>query len=134
MREKIENLLIDLHAKLGDDFLKLDIREYVDKILSHARIISIMNEDKLEAFIAFYDNDVKKEIAFVSLLAVDEDCWGKSYGRILMEAAFAMLSQQGFKYFDLHYIPGNTRSTNTAKSYGFKITNWNNTLILRKQL
>ena len=34
MKEKIERLLFDLKVQQGEDFLKVEIRDYVDKILS----------------------------------------------------------------------------------------------------
>ncbi|NJB72644.1 ribosomal-protein-alanine N-acetyltransferase [Saonia flava] len=124
MRKKIEYLLSNLNNKLEGNFLKMQeksIAEYANKIVSNANIVPILEQDKLEAFIAFYDNDPKKEIAYLSMLAVDYGSLGKSYGKVLMETAINILRKKGFRYFDIDIDVDNSIAIDFAKRYGFKI-------------
>jgi GNAT superfamily N-acetyltransferase len=134
MKKSLRELVLKLHAKLGDEFLSQDIDEYVDKLLVNARIISIINQGHLDAFIAFYANDEKRESAFVSLLGVDEKCWGNSYGKVLMAAAIATVKNDGFKFFDAEYLPENKRSVEFIQSFGFLVKFIDGKYILRKTL
>ena len=134
MRIKMEHLLMNLQKKLGDNFLNVDITAYVDKLLANAKIVSIMNGEELEAFIAFYDNDEKMETAFITQLAVGAEHWGKSYGEILMETTTKILKKAGFKYIEARYISNYPVSLKFAQMYGFELIKKNDIEILRKVL
>ncbi|ASO07972.1 GNAT family N-acetyltransferase [Arenibacter algicola] len=134
MKEKIRILLYNLKDQLGEDFLKLDIEKYLNKLVSKAKIISIINQDKLEAFIAFYANDVNNEIGYITMLAVDQESQNKSLGKNLLNLTSSILKQQGFKFLDLEVNPNNAVAISLYESQGFKFIGAHDQQKMRKLL
>lgn len=134
MKKQIKDLLIKLNSELNFKLIDGDIESYTCKIFKKAKFLTIFNNHKLEAFIAFYDNDINKEIAFLSMLAVDENSQGQGYGKILLEASFKLLRNKGFKKFDLEVDSRNLNAIKLYESFNFIVIFEGSKLRMRKDL
>tara|TARA_R110002051_G_scaffold64139_2_gene116795 strand:+ start:42409 stop:42822 length:414 start_codon:yes stop_codon:yes gene_type:complete len=137
MKSKIAQLLITLNKKLEVNFLDktdVEIVQYADKLVSKAKIITILDKNELEGFIALYDNDLKNKVAFVSMLAVAYTSLGKSYGKLLMQSAINTVQVQGFIYLDIMIDEGNMRSVDFVNHFNFKRVEEETVVKYRKEL
>ena len=125
MREELIGLLQDLNEESKGSLIQTGIESYVDKIIENASIITIYKNKQLQAFIAFYDNDVQKENAFLTMLAVKKETGNMGYGKMLLELSIKELTKTGFRKYGLEVNNENYRAINLYKKYGFEEVNKN---------
>lgn len=126
MKEKMIKLLEIANEKKMGNLISIDIENYVDKIISLATIISIQNENKLNAFIAYYDNDKSRNTAYLSMLIVSEAYQGLGYGRQLLMISINDVKKQGFENYKLEVRKENKTAIELYLSFDFKITHETN--------
>lgn len=119
MKKSICELLQRLNLEYNGKLVQTDIEDYVNKILKKASIISISREEQVLGFIAYYDNDLKKETAFLTMLAVDPSYRKMGYGKRLLEMSIANLKQLGFKTFALEVLQNNEGAVKLYSATGF---------------
>jgi ribosomal protein S18 acetylase RimI-like enzyme len=119
MREQIIELLVGLNNELGGKLIQIDIAGYVDKILKNATIITICKSQELQGFIAYYDNDIKKECAFLTMIAIRKKNENMGFGKMLMELSIKEIKKMGFKKYGLEVYHMNSKAINLYKKYGF---------------
>lgn len=122
MKEGISELLRRLNLEYNGELIRTDVDEYVSKIIKMASIITISRNEQILGFIAYYDNDLKKESAFLTMLAVDLSCRELGYGKRLLEMSIANLRQSGFKTFTLEVLQTNEGAVRLYTAKGFKTT------------
>lgn len=121
MREGICKLLRRLNFEYDGNLIRTDIDDYVNKIIKKASIISICRDQQILGFIAYYDNDLKKESAFLTMLAIDPSCRKQGYGKRLLEMSIANLKQLGFKTYALQVLQTNEGGVKLYTGAGFNI-------------
>lgn len=119
MRKDLITLLESLNKNLNEKLLSVDISKYVDKILMSATIITICRDAEIKAFIAFYENDNNKEVAFLTMIAVSKECWHSGYGKSLLEFSINEITKKGFKLYRLQVKEDNFKALKLYKKYGF---------------
>ena len=121
MKEDIFKLLTVVNQESGNKLVSTDVREYADKIAAHAKIISVYNASALEAFIAYYDNDEKKELAFLTMLVVSGGSRNMGYAKKLLQFSIDNLKELKFKHFRLNVLQENSAAIQLYQSAGFCI-------------
>lgn len=129
MKAKIRGLLQKANLLSNAQLIEVDIEQYVEKICKSATIISIHQDDFLCAFIAYYDNDPQKEMAYLSMIVVDIKCQGMGFGRNLLQTAINNLEVKRFRKFKLEVRKDNAHALNLYKKMGFFISQIKNTSI-----
>jgi ribosomal protein S18 acetylase RimI-like enzyme len=119
MKEKIYNLLkLTIDNGNGIDVLD-DLEAYVDKIVENACIISIVENNKLLGFLAYYASDLTSKKAFLSAVIIAPDAPKLGYGRRLVDFCLADLVFKGFKKCGAEVNELNTAALNICKKTGF---------------
>jgi ribosomal-protein-alanine N-acetyltransferase len=131
--------MIDLLSKLNSLFLgqliSVDIEGYIEKISEKAVIITIYSCGILQGFIAYYNNDEKKETAYLTMIAIDPDNQGMGYGISLIDLSIKNLKKEGFKKYQLEVLKDNLKAINIYEEFGFtKKEDNGNTVIMEKYL
>lgn len=121
MKQQFIKLLESLNNNHDSPLVEKDIVDYVTHIFDNATIKTIMDNDRLIAFIAYYDNDLTKKDAFLSMIAVDFDYRSKGYGKLLLNEAISKLKKLGFVYFNLEVLKQNKVAIAFYKKYNFSI-------------
>ena len=119
MKDQLIVLLRVLNEEMAGKLIQTGIEDYVDKILENASIMTIYKNKELQAFIAFYDNDVQKENAFLTMLAVKKEVGNMGYGKTLLELSIKELTKLGFVKYGLEVYHENHRAIDLYKKYGF---------------
>ena len=114
-------LLKDLNNTFNGQLVNSNIEDYIDKIIDNATIIKIVENNILFALIAYYENDKKRESAYLTMLAVSNKYSNKGYGNILLKKATNNLIRKGFKYFELEVLKSNKKAVEFYKKNNFQI-------------
>lgn len=93
--------------------------QMAEKFIDYGNIICINLEAQLIGFAAFYDNDYESKEAFLSMIAVKNDCRGLGVGSILLQEIFSQIKKKGMKSIKLEVQKGNTKAINFYKEKGF---------------
>lgn len=125
MKKQILTLLQSVYDTKDGRLIDLNLENYVDKIISHAKIISIVIGGEIRAFIAYYDNDPKKELAYLTMVVVDYEYRGLGYGKNLIKMALENLKHRNFKKFKLEVHKENDQAYLLYKSLGFCLSGEN---------
>lgn len=121
MKLEIVDLLEKLNLEYNGKFITKEISSYTDKLLEKASIDCVVIDNRIIGFIAYYDNDIKKEKAFLSMIAVLPEFAGKGYGKELIEKAIGRLKEKGFKFFELEVLKSNDKAIKFYEKFNFKI-------------
>lgn len=119
MKKKIIKLFENLEIKYRVHSTDSDLESYVEKIINKASIISIIENNVLVGFIAFYDNDPIKNLAFLSMILVSKKNENLGYGRRLLELSLKEIENKGFKKFGLKVHVENLKAIRLYENYGF---------------
>lgn len=121
MKQEMIKLLQAYNSKSEGIHITVDLNQYVEKLLEKAKIIAIHGDGALRAFLAYYDNDPKKDTAFVSMLLVSKEYQGQGIAKNLMDISFADLKRKGFKRYNLEVLKENSKAVLVYEILGFKI-------------
>jgi ribosomal-protein-alanine N-acetyltransferase len=119
MKLKILDLMNQLINDGSDLFELDDLDAYVDKLIEKACIITIMEQNVLQGFLAYYANDHENKVAFVSMLVVSPGTRNMGYGRRLVEFSITDLRLKGFKKYRTEVKETNIKALNICKRLGF---------------
>lgn len=120
MRKVLIDFLNKRNEEEKGELLDNNIPNYVDKIIKHSTIISIIKNGNLKAFIAFYENDEDKLSAFLTMITVEKESSNLGYGKILLESSIKEIQGKGFKFYRLEVREGNSKAIKLYESFGFK--------------
>lgn len=116
---EIVSLLLKLNALHNGKLIETDIRDYTKKILEKASIICQLYSGKLAGFIAYYNNDYKTKVAYLTMIAVNPEEQGQGIGKNLLECAIRDITRKGFKFFRLEVIEKNSKAIELYRALGF---------------
>lgn len=119
MKLQIISLLTKLNNIYDGKLITINIDEYVKKIIDKASIITIYNCGNLQGFIAYYENDTKKDTAYLTMIAIDPEIQGMGYGENLIKLSIENLKNKGFKKFKLEVLSNNKKAISLYEYLGF---------------
>ena len=101
---------------------KLDITEYVHKLIKYANfsIVTDKKTGQLIAYAAFYDNNEKDKIAYLSFIYVSKLFRGQGISSDLLNFIVKHLKEKGFKYFKLEVRQDNKPAIQVYEQNVFK--------------
>jgi ribosomal protein S18 acetylase RimI-like enzyme len=120
MRLEIETLLKRYNNEEDGILIKIDIDEYLEKLFSFAKIISVISKGNLAGFIAYYQNDPQKIAAYLSMILVEKNTQSKGIGKQLINCAISDVIAHGFSYFRLEVLKNNAKAIAFYEKFGFK--------------
>lgn len=110
---------LNLKCSILNNYHKID--DYINKLVEHATIISIRENDQIVGAICFYCNNRKDLIAYVSMIAVHIDYRGKGIGDELLSYAMAHCKRKGFEFCKLEVSKENLKALALYKKNYFSI-------------
>jgi len=135
MKEHFISILEDLNRLYKGELINYSIKDYVEKIQRNATIITFQEEKIICGFIAFYNNDYRNKIAYLTMLAVNPLSQGKGIGKMLLKYSIDRLKYLEFKKYNLEVLKTNDKAIQLYTKNGFKIlqeteTHYKMTLVL----
>lgn len=100
---------------------KVNIKEYVEKVLDNGKIIVSMCEDNIVGINLFYANDIITRQAWISTIAVDENFKSKGIGTTLISKMKEYCIKNKMKEIILYTHNKNERAIKLYNKNGFKI-------------
>ena len=119
MREELAKLLQSHNSRENGIMLTVPIEDYVTKIIHYATIVPYWIGGELKAFIAYYNNDKSKSLAFLTMILIDKDLQGKGLGKLLLEFSMGDLQKNGFKSYGLEVLKDNEKAIQLYTKLGF---------------
>lgn len=120
MKEMLIEFLTTLNIEEEGKLINENIANYIDKIITHATIVTIIENNVLNGFIAFYENDGNKNMAYLTMIAVRREKANLGYGRALLEISIKKISDKGFRNYGLEVRKDNINAIKLYESLGFK--------------
>lgn len=112
--------ILDSHNDTENGILiSIPIDEYVDKITQFATVIPYWVCGDLKGFIAYYNNDESKELAFLTMILIRRDFQGRGIGKLLLEFSINDLTKNGFKNYGLEVLKSNDNAVRLYERLGF---------------
>jgi ribosomal protein S18 acetylase RimI-like enzyme len=122
MKTLIEELLNNISDEFNPPLNEsIDIKQYSEKIIKNATILSIIDSGKLAGFMAVYCNDPAKNVGYGTMLAVSKTHRIYGIGPQLIKMTVDYLRKRGFKKFSLEIYKTNPRVIILYKRLGFLI-------------
>jgi ribosomal protein S18 acetylase RimI-like enzyme len=111
---------------IGNELLiDSSIEDYVNKIYSFSTIITHSSNGKLNGLISYYNNDINKETAFLTMLVVAQEYRQNGIGAQLLDYSIKSLQREGFRRFQLEVLKANKSAIQFYKKFNFEIVNDN---------
>jgi ribosomal protein S18 acetylase RimI-like enzyme len=117
--------VFELIKKLDQYFVpslseRVNLLEYVNKLDQHANMVLAYNENEnLIGVIAFYDNDLKSKIAFISVLGVLPNYQGQGVASMLVNKCIKECRLSAMKKIIVKTEIENSKAMNFYKKIGF---------------
>lgn len=99
-----------------------DIVAYSQKLRKFANFSTITDNTngQIMAFAAFYDNNLKEKIAYLSFIYVYKPYRGQHLAKQLVQYIINYLQAKCFKYFKLEVHQNNDAAINLYRQFGFE--------------
>ena len=133
MKKRIINLLKRHNSEKQGLHIQAELDYYVEKLGNYATIHTHLIDDRLVGFIAYYKNDENKELAYLSMLIVDEEFQFKGIGSSLMKSFLTDVINEGFKIIKLEVLKSNEKAINFYEKLDFKIIGNNGKLYIMEK-
>lgn len=120
-----KSLLYEFLRSIDKDFIphlseKVNLEEYVDKILEKSYLIHYNDNDgRLIGLLVLYCNDLENKKAYIPLVGVLEGFRGNGIAKKMMLECINFVNQKGFKTIGIH--SNNLIAIDLYKKFGFKI-------------
>lgn len=120
--DEVRNVLYEFD-KVFDPYLSKqtsDLDTYIRKICEKAIVFVIKEDDEYLGFIAFYANDDKNYLAYLTLIAVKPFAQKRKIGKLLLDLCIETSRKNGMTDLKLEVNEANTIATSFYKRNGFK--------------
>lgn len=96
-----------------------NVDDYINKVVKNARIIAIQQGDDTVGFVAFYANDLKSGVAYITQILVVDEYRHLKFGKALLEAVEKTSREEGFSVLRLEVNKTNTNAMSFYEHHGF---------------
>lgn len=100
---------------------KVDLKEYIDKILEKAYLIHYNHDGNLIGLLVLYCNDFENKKAYIPLVGVLDGFRGNGVARKMMLECLSYVNLKGFKIIGIH--SNNPIAIDLYRRLGFRIIN-----------
>lgn len=94
---------------------------YLQKMLTHGKILVAENEHRLEGIIGFYANDIRSKVAYVSTFVVSKEVEGSGLSRELFERFLTSAQSSGMTDVSLNVRKDNLRAIAFYRKMGLQV-------------
>lgn len=101
----------------GDEYVEM----LADKIVSNGTMLTILQNEEIIGFIAFYSNDLISKVAYITLVAVSPEHRGKSIGKKLILECIRISVMNGMTKIKLEVNKNNENAICFYKKCGFAL-------------
>lgn len=99
---------------------EINLERLSKKFFEYAKIYAVYDDEQLcNGMIAFYVNDKKEKIAYISLLAVKSEYRRKKIGSLLMQIVEKVAKQSGMQSIKLEVKKENNKAISFYKKNGY---------------
>lgn len=102
---------------------QVGVEEYIEKIQSRAEVLCHYVEGSLAGLVAFYCNDQKRKMAFITLVVTSPERRGKRLAMTMVRHVLWLAKSRGFASCRLEVRKDNTAALALYTKIGFAITN-----------
>ncbi|MDQ0227130.1 GNAT family N-acetyltransferase [Metabacillus niabensis] len=95
-----------------------NIDEYVEKLSNHAEVYVIIDLQIL-GIIAFYANDIKNKVAYITHITVQSNVQNMGLGKILLQKCIDVSVENGMRELKLEVNKNNTKAIRFYEKNGF---------------
>lgn len=96
------------------------VREYAQKLMAQAELVTWIDQGRLGAFVALYGNDAAGKEAFISMVIVAPPFRGRGLASDLVAAAISMLRSRGFATLSLQVHRDNAGALRMYERLAFR--------------
>ena len=100
---------------------KVNIKDYATKIYENAIVINAQENKDVVGMLAFYCNDIQTRVAYITIVGILPEYFGKGIARKLMDLCIRYVQEKDFQMIKLEVNIKNSRAINFYKTFGFKI-------------
>ncbi len=123
----------EFSPSLGDICINID--EFSEKLMNSAIVILAIHQCCIIGFVAIYANDRQTKTAFISLIAVKPDFYGRGISAQLLSIAEDYAYQHGMTSIKLEVRQDNLRAIKFYNNHGYeKVSQSNNSFFFEKSL
>ena len=98
-----------------------DLRRHAQKLANHAFVQAAKQDGVAAGFVAFYANDAKTSVAFLTHLAVAAPFRGQGIGLMLLSECLATSKEAGMKAMKLEVDTDNEPAIAFSRAHGFTL-------------
>ena len=118
--------LQELLDEVDDEYVprlssRVNLSEYVSKIVNNASVFAIYENRRLSAFAAVYCNDMSNKSAYLTMIAVRKGCRGRGLALSLLKSSLQYLRGLQFSLLKLEVYKNNSRAFGIYRKLGFEI-------------
>jgi len=100
---------------------RIEFRSFAVKVLSKGVVLKVVDEDKVVAVTIFYANDQVEKTAYLSVVAVLDECRGRGIGKRLVAEVIQMSRSRGMRRITVQMNPENEAAVALYTSLGFRM-------------
>lgn len=93
---------------------------YVNKLLVRAELVAWYCQGEMQGLVAFYANDPRQQMAFVTMVAVVPEKRRSGVGKFLLTTALMSIAARGFRRCSLEVEAGNSGAISLYQAFGFE--------------
>ncbi len=135
MKQELIDIISSQNQRMNGQLIEQPVKEYVEKILKNAAILTYVANGNIAGFVAYYCNDPLKDVAFLTMLCLTKDNTQKGVGSYLLNCSITDVRRKGFINYDLEVKENNNAAIALYKKTGFElIGNVGSTQKMRKHI
>lgn len=96
-----------------------DLDEYAEKLYKNAMFFVAVKENKYIGFVAFYANDTKDNVAYLTQIGVNEKSQDRSVGKSLLDLCIRISKNKGMTSMKLEVFNYNIKGIKFYQKHGF---------------
>lgn len=116
---EIKYLLNKYNKRYIKPLFENEINKLAKKFADNAIIYKVIEKDTDLGYIAFYANNIKDKIAFISQICVSENSTNRGIGRLLIDKCIEECKKKKFLLIQLSVYKQNESAINFYKKMGF---------------
>ena len=116
----IKTLICEEQARQSGRFVEgVGLDAYLEKLGTHAEVLSASHAERCRGFVAFYCNDLTSRQAYITLVLVAPEDRATGLGRVLMTAVLDICRRRGFTTCRIEARTDNVAALAMYQSLGF---------------
>lgn len=130
----IEGIIYSLKDNIYNKTIKDEqLSNLAIKFAKNAVFISILDNEKVVGYAAFYCNNLESKMAFLSMIIIDRDYQGKGCGHMLMDKVCQIAHENGMHSIRLNVANRNINAIRFYEKIKFSIISKSETIMIMEK-